>query len=127
MRGKLNFPSVGQFADYLRAEAFSIVQIDVARAGGITPWQKVARLAEEMYSAAFPHFLMELHESLFCAIPYSWMLEYIQQLDGITTSCIDIRAGLVHRPEDAGLGVAWDYRRSKHKPSQAVISISGGK
>jgi L-alanine-DL-glutamate epimerase-like enolase superfamily enzyme len=105
--------SPGQFADYLRAGACSIVQVDVARVGGITPWLKVAHMAEAMNIAVCPHFLMELHVSLVCAIPNSWMLEYIPQLDAITTARLDIRAGLAHPPETAGLGIGWDHQAIK--------------
>ena len=39
-------------------------QVDCARIGGITPWLKVAHLAETFNVAVCPHFLMELHVSL---------------------------------------------------------------
>lgn len=100
--------SPGQFADYMQARACSIVQVDVGRVGGITPWLKVAHMAEAMNLAVCPHFLMELHVSLVCAIPNSWMLEYIPQLDAITETRLDIRAGLAHPPEIPGLGIGWD-------------------
>ncbi|HEX6010703.1 MAG TPA: mandelate racemase/muconate lactonizing enzyme family protein, partial [Geminicoccaceae bacterium] len=38
--------SPGQFRDYLMQGACSVVQVDVARIGGVTPWLKVAHLAE---------------------------------------------------------------------------------
>lgn len=100
--------SPGQFADYMQARACSIVQVDVGRVGGITPWLKVAHMAEAMNLAVCPHFLMELHVSLVCAIPNSWMLEYIPQLDPITETRLDIRGGLAHPPETPGLGIGWD-------------------
>jgi L-alanine-DL-glutamate epimerase-like enolase superfamily enzyme len=100
--------SPGQFADYLQARACSIVQVDVGRVGGITPWLKVAHMAEAMNLAVCPHFLMELHVSLVCAIPNSWMLEYIPQLDPITETRLDIRGGLAHPPNTPGLGIGWD-------------------
>lgn len=100
--------SPGQFADYMQARACSIVQVDVGRVGGITPWLKVAHMAEAMNLAVCPHFLMELHVSLVCAIPNSWMLEYIPQLDPITETRLDIREGLAHPPETPGLGIGWD-------------------
>ena len=37
--------SVGQFREYLQRQAAGVVQVDVARIGGITPWLKVAHLA----------------------------------------------------------------------------------
>ena len=101
--------SPGQFADYLRAGACSIVQVDVARVGGITPWLKVAHMAEAMNIAVCPHFLMELHISLVCAIPNSWMLEYIPQLEAITTSRLDFRHSLAFPPTEPGLGIDWDW------------------
>jgi L-alanine-DL-glutamate epimerase-like enolase superfamily enzyme len=100
--------SPGQFADYMQARACSIVQVDVGRVGGITPWLKVAHMAEAMNLAVCPHFLMELHVSLVCAIPNSWMLEYIPQLDPITETRLDIRGGLAHPPNTPGLGIGWD-------------------
>jgi len=39
--------SLGQFKEYLQAGACSIVQADVARIGGITPWLKVSGLRVE--------------------------------------------------------------------------------
>jgi L-alanine-DL-glutamate epimerase-like enolase superfamily enzyme len=100
--------SPGQFRDYMALGACSIVQVDVARVGGITPWLKVAHMAEAHNLAVCPHFLMELHVSLACAIPNSWMLEYIPQLDAIATSRLDIRDGLAHPPETPDLGIGWD-------------------
>ena len=52
------------------------VQVDVARVGGITPWLKVAHLAESCNLAVAPHFLMELHVSLTTAVPNGAWLEY---------------------------------------------------
>ncbi len=100
--------SPGQFKDYIALGACSIVQVDVARVGGITPWLKVAHMAEAHNLAVCPHFLMELHVSLVCAIPNSWMLEYIPQLDAIATTRLDIRTGQAHPPETPGLGIGWD-------------------
>ncbi len=58
-----------QFREYLAKGACSIVQVDVARIGGITPWLKVAHVAEAFNVPVCPHFLMELHVSLGCAVP----------------------------------------------------------
>ncbi|MEX0969978.1 MAG: mandelate racemase/muconate lactonizing enzyme family protein [Paracoccaceae bacterium] len=100
--------SPGQFKDYLMQGAASVVQVDAARVGGITPWLKVAHMAECHNIAVCPHFLMELHVSLVCAVPNAWMLEYIPQLDAITTSRLDLRSGRAHAPRAPGLGIEWD-------------------
>jgi L-alanine-DL-glutamate epimerase-like enolase superfamily enzyme len=111
--------SPGQFADYLRQGACSIVQVDVGRVGGITPWLKVAHMAEAMNIAVCPHFLMELHVSLVCAVPNGWMLEFIPQLDRIATSRLDLTGGMARAPDTPGLGIEWD------QPAIAAQTVAG--
>ena len=57
-----NIYSLIQFKDYLVAGACSIIQVDVVRIGGISPWLKVAQLAGAFNVTVCPHFLMELHD-----------------------------------------------------------------
>ena len=103
--------SLGQFKDYLEQGACSVVQADVARVGGITPWLKIAHLAEAFNVPVCPHFLMELHVSLVCAVPNAPTLEYIPQLDDVTASRLDIRCGNAFPPETPGIGIEWDWPR----------------
>lgn len=111
--------SPGQFGDYVRAQACHIVQVDVARVGGITPWLKVAHLAECCNLAVAPHFLMELHVSLTTAVPNGAWLEYIPQLDAVASSRVAIAGGRATPPDNPGLGIAWDWaeieRRAKSR------------
>jgi L-alanine-DL-glutamate epimerase-like enolase superfamily enzyme len=101
--------SISQFKDYLTQGACSIVQADVARIGGITPWLKVAHMAEAFNIPICPHFLMELHASLVCAVPNAPWLEYIPQLDLITTEGMRIENGRAIPSDAPGLGIAWDW------------------
>ena len=73
--------SLSHFREYLAAGACGIVQVDVARIGGITPWLKTAHLAESFNVKVAPHFLMELHVSLAAAVPNALYVEHIPQLD----------------------------------------------
>lgn len=100
--------SIGQFRDYLHREAASIVQVDVARVGGITPWLKVAHLAEAFNVHVCPHFLMELHVSLVAAIPNGRYVEHIPQLRAVTRGQLPIVDGHAVAPDEPGLGIAWD-------------------
>lgn len=100
--------SVGQFRDYLHRGAASIVQPDVARVGGVTPWLKVAHLAEAHNVHVCPHFLMELHVSLVAAIPNGRYVEHIPQLRAVTHGQMEIRDGRAIAPDVPGLGIAWD-------------------
>jgi L-alanine-DL-glutamate epimerase-like enolase superfamily enzyme len=97
------------FREYLQRGACSIVQVDVARIGGITPWLKTAHLAETFNVLVCPHFLMELHVGLCAAVPSAAWVEYIPQLDDITTSRIRIENGFAIPSDRPGLGIEWDW------------------
>ncbi len=120
--------ALSQFKDYLQLGATSVVQADVARIGGITPWLKTAHMAEGFGVPVCPHFLMELHASLVCAVPNAPMVEYIPQLDAITTSRLDIRNGHAHPPDTPGLGIDWDWPaiRAQIVPGTHHIIDKGG-
>jgi L-alanine-DL-glutamate epimerase-like enolase superfamily enzyme len=101
--------SVGQFREYLSAGAAAIVQVDVARVGGITPWLKVAHLAEAFNVSVCPHFLMELHVSLTAAVPNGAYVEHIPQLRAITAGEMLIEDGYAVVPDAPGLGIEWRF------------------
>ena len=101
--------SLAQFGAYVQQGACSIVQADVARIGGITPWLKVAHLAEAFNLAVCPHFLMELHVSLCAAVPNAAWVEYIPQLDDIAVSRIALADGVATPPGAPGLGIEWHW------------------
>ncbi len=98
-----------QFRQYLELGACSIVQPDVARIGGITPWIKTAHLAETFDVPVCPHFLMEIHVSLCAAVSNATWVEYIPQLDDITGSRLQIEGGFALPPQAPGLGIVWDW------------------
>jgi L-alanine-DL-glutamate epimerase-like enolase superfamily enzyme len=100
--------SSSHFREYLAAGAAGIIQVDAARIGGITPWLKVAHLAESFNVQVAPHFLMELHISLAAAVPNSLYVEYIPQLRAVTTQEVQIENGHAIAPSQPGLGIAWD-------------------
>ena len=101
--------SIRHFREYMARGACSIVQVDVARIGGITPWLKVAHAAEAFDMPVCPHFLMELHVSLACAVPNGKYVEYIPQLDTLTTKGMTVEAGMAVAPSEPGIGIAWDW------------------
>lgn len=101
--------SAMHFREYLERHACSIVQVDVGRIGGITPWLKVAHLAETFNIAVCPHFLMELHVGLCAAVPNARWVEYIPQLDELTGEKMTIRDGHAIPSSRPGLGIDWDF------------------
>lgn len=67
------------FRDYIERNAVDIVQVDVCRVGGITPWLEVAALANTANLRVCPHAgdLMQVHQHMVKAIPNHWLLEVI--------------------------------------------------
>ena len=55
-----------------------------------------------------PHFLMELHVALCAAVPNAAWVEYIPQLDDITTSRLAIDNGYAIPSSLPGLGIEWN-------------------
>jgi L-alanine-DL-glutamate epimerase-like enolase superfamily enzyme len=118
--------SIRHFREYMAKGACSIVQVDAARIGGITPWLKVAHMAEAFDMTLCPHFLMELHVSLACAVPNGKYVEYIPQLDDVTTSSMRIENGMAVAPMTPGIGVEWDIDAVRAK-SLPEFSLAFGK
>jgi len=101
--------SLLHFREYLQAGACSVVQVDAARVGGITPWLKVAHLAESYNVPVCPHFLMELHVALCCAVPNGRWVEHIPQLGRITAAPMRMEGGRAFPSGQPGLGIEWDW------------------
>jgi L-alanine-DL-glutamate epimerase-like enolase superfamily enzyme len=74
-----NVFSPAAFNEFLRHDAVDVVQPDVARVGGITPFLKIAHLAEAYGIPTAPHLVLELSGQLCCAIRHASMIE---DLDG---------------------------------------------
>ena len=118
--------SIRHFREYMQKGACSIVQVDVGRIGGITPWLKVAHAAEAFDIPVCPHFLMELHVSLVCAIQNGKYVEYIPQLDEITGRRMKIEDGHAVAPSEPGLGIDWDRDAVKARSiAEFTTEISG--
>lgn len=115
--------SIRHFREYMQRGACSIVQVDVGRIGGITPWLKVAHAAEAYNIPICPHFLMELHVSLACAVPNGKYVEYIPQLDEITGEKMKIDEGMAIAPSTPGLGIDWDWQEIRRRAISEFNSV----
>lgn len=105
---------LGQVREYLERGAVSILQVDAGRIGGVTPWLKAAHLAEAFDVPVAPHFLMELHTQLAAAVVNAAWVEHIPQLDRITTSRVEVKAGRAIPSAEPGLGIEWDEDALSH-------------
>lgn len=64
-----NLHTAHRFADFLRAGAAQIVQPNVVRVGGITPFLRIAELAAQHRVPLHPHLLPELSGQLALCLP----------------------------------------------------------
>jgi L-alanine-DL-glutamate epimerase-like enolase superfamily enzyme len=67
------------FRDYIEQSAVDLIQVDVTRVGGITPWMEVAAMANVYGLRVCPHAgdMTQVHQHLVKAIPNSWYLEVV--------------------------------------------------
>ncbi len=104
--------SAEQFLAYLRADAVDILQPDIARVGGITPWLRIAALAQAWNRPVAPHFLSELSVQLLCAVPNGLILENVTGGSlaelGLAHSPVTIKDGFAIPSLSPGHGIEFD-------------------
>lgn len=93
------------FRDYIESGAVDIVQVDVCRIGGITPWMEVAAMANVNGLRVCPHAgdLMQVHQHLVKTIPNSWYLEVIPLwMEGLFKDQVQLKNGVCVTPAAPG-------------------------
>jgi L-alanine-DL-glutamate epimerase-like enolase superfamily enzyme len=73
-----NLHTAYRFEEYLRAGAARVVQPNVVRVGGITPFRRIAALAREHGVALHPHLLPELSGQLALTLDADAMVEEVE-------------------------------------------------
>jgi L-alanine-DL-glutamate epimerase-like enolase superfamily enzyme len=108
---------LGEFARLFQEKATGIAIIDLGRIGGITPWRRVAALAQAHHVPVCGHVLPEVHVHLLASIPNGYLVEYVPRSVGILQSMPALEDGCLVAPQSPGLGLALD--------ADAVRSYSG--
>jgi L-alanine-DL-glutamate epimerase-like enolase superfamily enzyme len=67
-----------RFAEFIDAGAVSIVQPNIVRVGGITPFQAIAALADERGVDLAPHLLLELSAQVALTLPGDHLVESVE-------------------------------------------------
>ena len=98
------------FRHMIEARSVDIVMIDLVRVGGITPWLKIAGMAEAFNLPVVSHVVPEIHVHLVAAVPNGLTVEYMPWMLKLyeETPAIEQRPARV--AEQAGAGT--DVRRS---------------
>jgi L-alanine-DL-glutamate epimerase-like enolase superfamily enzyme len=98
--------SAGEHADLIRHRAADVLMPDAPRVGGITPFLKVAALADHAGLLLAPHFAMELHVHLAAAYPREPWVEHFEWLEPLFNERIEIGNGRMVVPTRPGLGLS---------------------
>jgi L-alanine-DL-glutamate epimerase-like enolase superfamily enzyme len=96
------------FRALLEARAVDVVILDLARVGGVTPWRKIAGLAQAHRIPVCGHVVPEIQVHLLSAVPNGHMVEYVPRSAGILRSMPRIENGELVAPQGPGLGLELD-------------------
>src|SRR5579871_2480887 len=102
------FTSVGQFVRLLDTTTPVTLRPDVVRIGGITPWLKVAAMAELRHRPVVPRLLPEVGVHLACGLPGVQAVEYSPSLFSLFRQPPSLVDGEMMPPTGPGLGLEFD-------------------
>jgi L-alanine-DL-glutamate epimerase-like enolase superfamily enzyme len=98
------------FRHMIEARSVDYVMIDLIRAGGVTPWLKIAGMAEAFNLPVVSHVVPEIHAHLVAAVPNGLTVEYmgwmLKLFDGVAE--FDAKTGEVVMPDRPGLGLTFN-------------------
>ena len=98
--------SAAEHAELIRHRAADVLMPDAPRVGGITPFLKIAALAEQAGLMLAPHFAMELHVHLAAAFPGEPWVEHFDWLQPLFDERLQLRDGRMLVPTRPGLGLS---------------------
>jgi L-alanine-DL-glutamate epimerase-like enolase superfamily enzyme len=93
------------FQQLMRHGSVDIVMIDLLRVGGVTPWMKVAGMAEAFNLPVVSHLLPEIHVHLVAASPNGLVVEYMPWTWRLFENPPVPQNGMLNVPQTPGLGL----------------------
>jgi len=105
-----NLHTVAEFTALIAAGGVDFPEPDLTTCGGITPWMKVARLAEAHGLPVTSHGAHDVHVHLLAAVPNGAYLEvHGFGLDRFIAQRLELRDGMAIAPDRPGHGVEFDW------------------
>jgi L-alanine-DL-glutamate epimerase-like enolase superfamily enzyme len=98
--------SLAEHDDLIRHRAADYLMPDAPRVGGITPFLKIAALAEHAGIALGPHFAMELHVHLGACYATEPWVEHFDWLEPLFNERLELKDGRMIVPTRPGLGLS---------------------
>jgi L-alanine-DL-glutamate epimerase-like enolase superfamily enzyme len=96
--------SVAEHIALIEHRSVDIIQPDAPRIGGITPFLRLAALADQANLQLAPHFAMEIHLHLAACYPREPWVEHFEWLNPLFNERLEIRDGRMWVPSRPGLG-----------------------
>ena len=115
--------SVAEHVRLIDARAADIIQPDAPRIGGITPFLRLATLADHAGLQLAPHFAMEIHLHLAAAYPREPWVEHFEWLNPLFNERLETVDGRMVVPDRPGLG----FTLSEQCKAWTVDSIELGR
>jgi L-talarate/galactarate dehydratase len=98
------------FRHMIEARSVDIVMIDICRAGGVTPWMKIAGMAEAFNLPVVSHVMPEMLVHLVAACPNGLTVEYMPWMLCLYEETPAIERGMMVLPDKPGLGLKFDEK-----------------
>ncbi len=96
------------FRHMIEQRSVDIVMIDLVRAGGITPWLKIAGMAEAFNLPVVSHVIPEFHAHLIAAVPNGLTVEYMGWMLSLFEETPVLDKGELVLSDKPGFGLAFD-------------------
>jgi L-alanine-DL-glutamate epimerase-like enolase superfamily enzyme len=96
--------SVAEHLQLLEHRSADVLQPDAPRIGGITPFLRLAALADQAGVDLAPHFAMEIHLHLAATYPRETWVEHFEWLDPLFEERLETVGGRMVVPDRPGLG-----------------------
>ena len=98
------------FRQMIEARSVDIVMVDLVRAGGVTPWMKIAGMAEAFNLPIVSHVMPEILVHLVAACPNGLTVEYLPWMLELYEETPLIENGELVLPDKPGLGLRFDEK-----------------
>ena len=98
------------FRQMIEARSVDIVMVDLVRAGGVTPWMKIAGMAEAFNLPIVSHVMPEILVHLVAACPNGLTVEYMPWMLELYEETPLIENGKLILPDKPGLGLKFDEK-----------------
>jgi L-alanine-DL-glutamate epimerase-like enolase superfamily enzyme len=95
---------ISAFKQLIAKDAADVIMIDVRMVGGITPFRKVAAVAEMWHRPAANHMMTAIDMHVMACLPNAGLAEYVPWSDAIFDEPIEVVDGELVLPEGPGLG-----------------------